>query len=315
MSKGNKKVLTFWLFFIFSFLFLVFFSALPTQAEEIDVNTLKPDIVIDIGSFNSKTDFKDVTETSCAGSSNSNCVEIGWISQYISVLYTYGVGAAAILAMVMIMIGGFIWLLSAGSPDKVGKAKEFITSALAGLLLALFSFLILNTVNPKLTSLEPLSVSAITEQVAKCCRVGDSYEFQYSNTSNCPNGSAPETDTFKCLPKNRPCCCITSGYERGCTPAECTNSCYGENSGRLYISQTCAQVNGERGVQIYDGVCEAPQGSVSGKCCCANEAGFTCTPAKCTADECDGNHSSFIPEESCDDMAKRSFQNQGACTP
>ncbi|MFA6410969.1 MAG: pilin, partial [Candidatus Buchananbacteria bacterium] len=99
----------------------------------------KPKINILFGS--TKLEFQSV---SCEGGKCS----IPWISQYISSLYTYAVGAAAILAMVMIMIGGFIWLLSAGSPDKVGKAKEFITSALTGLLLALFSFLILNTVNP-----------------------------------------------------------------------------------------------------------------------------------------------------------------------
>ncbi|MFA5021855.1 MAG: hypothetical protein WC508_02155, partial [Patescibacteria group bacterium] len=52
-------------------------------------------------------------------------------------------------------------LMSAGSPDKVGKAKEFITAALTGLVLALFSFLILNTVNPRLTQLQPLQVNSV----------------------------------------------------------------------------------------------------------------------------------------------------------
>jgi len=77
---------------------------------------------------------------------------IGWIGQYISAIYQYGVGLAAVLAVVMIMAGGFIWLMSGGSPDKVGVGKDFITAALTGLILALFSFLILQTINPKLVS-------------------------------------------------------------------------------------------------------------------------------------------------------------------
>ncbi len=84
---------------------------------------------------------------------------IDWIAKYISIVYQYGVGIAAILAVVMIMVGGFIWLASAGSPDKITKAKEFIISAITGLLLALFSFIILTSINPGLVRFQPLSIS------------------------------------------------------------------------------------------------------------------------------------------------------------
>ena len=83
---------------------------------------------------------------------------IDWISQYIKAIYTYGVGVAVILAVVMIMVGGFLWLTSGGSPDRVGKAKDSITAALSGLLLALFSFIILQAVNPALVNLNAVSV-------------------------------------------------------------------------------------------------------------------------------------------------------------
>ncbi len=93
--------------------------------------------------------------------------DIGWIGIYIGALYRLGIGVAAVLAVVMIMVGGFLWLISGGSPDKVGRAKEFIGSALTGLLIALFSFIILYTVNPRLVNLEPLQIKAPNE-------VGDS---------------------------------------------------------------------------------------------------------------------------------------------
>ena len=86
--------------------------------------------------------------------------QIGWIGQYVGALYRYGVGLAAILAVVMIMVGGFLWLTSGGNQNQVSRAKEFIVSALTGLLLALFSFMILYTVNPRLVQLESIRVKS-----------------------------------------------------------------------------------------------------------------------------------------------------------
>ncbi|MFA5021856.1 MAG: pilin [Patescibacteria group bacterium] len=120
--------------------------------ETIDPNSVMPKINIKFGS--TLVGFDPVV---CDG---TYCT-VPWISQYIAAIYRYVIGAAGILAMVMIMVGGFIWLMSAGSPDKVGKAKEFITAALTGLFLALFSFLILNSVNPRLTNLEPLRIQDV----------------------------------------------------------------------------------------------------------------------------------------------------------
>lgn len=89
--------------------------------------------------------------------------DIGWISQYIVAIYKYGIILAAVLTTVMIMVGGFLWLMSGGSSNRVSKAKEFITNALMGLLLALFSYMLLYTINPRLTALGPISVYAPKE--------------------------------------------------------------------------------------------------------------------------------------------------------
>ncbi len=92
--------------------------------------------------------------------------EITWIGDYISAIFSYGVGLAAVLAVIMIMVGGFLWLTSGGSPDRVGKAKEFISSALLGLVLALLSFVILYTINPRLVALEGLWVDKVGQESA-----------------------------------------------------------------------------------------------------------------------------------------------------
>jgi len=152
MFKKNKCNLN------YRFLILFFFTAFAffiISSNLVLAETVKPDIQISIGGF-TKANFSDV---SCVA--GQPC-PINWISEYIAVIYKYGIGLAAVLATIMIMIGGFIWLTSAGSPDKVGKGKEFITSALTGLLLALFSYMILATVNPNLVSLTSSGITMIT---------------------------------------------------------------------------------------------------------------------------------------------------------
>ncbi len=75
-------------------------------------------------------------------------------AQYLSTLYTWMVSVTGILAGIMIMIGGLIYLTAGGSGDRVSTAKSYIESALAGLVLALTSYLILQTVNPALLGLK-----------------------------------------------------------------------------------------------------------------------------------------------------------------
>jgi len=90
-------------------------------------------------------------------------ITTGGFGSYFSSLYTFAVGMAGLLAVVMMMVGGLIWLTSAGSPEKVGQAKGYITGALTGLILVLCTYIILYTVNPALINLKsPSGITAIT---------------------------------------------------------------------------------------------------------------------------------------------------------
>ncbi len=50
------------------------------------------------------------------------------------------------LAAVMIVVGGFNIMTAAGSPAKISKGREIITAAVVGLLIALFSYFIIDTI-------------------------------------------------------------------------------------------------------------------------------------------------------------------------
>ncbi len=74
----------------------------------------------------------------------SGCVDLG---KYLAGVFQSAIGIAGILAVIMIVVCG-IQLMAAGSVSGKSAAKECITNAIFGLLLAIGSWLILNTINP-----------------------------------------------------------------------------------------------------------------------------------------------------------------------
>ncbi len=51
-------------------------------------------------------------------------------------------GFLGILAIILIMYAGFLWMMSGGNPDKISKAKKILISGMIGLLIILSSFAI-----------------------------------------------------------------------------------------------------------------------------------------------------------------------------
>lgn len=76
------------------------------------------------------------------------------IGDYIKTVYIYLIGIGGIVAVVLILKGGFEYVTSAGSPERVTSAKSTITSALIGLFLLLGSYTMLYTINPDLLQLK-----------------------------------------------------------------------------------------------------------------------------------------------------------------
>ncbi len=72
--------------------------------------------------------------------------------EFIKWIYQYGIQVAGGLAVVMIIVAGFEWITSGGSPEKIGSAKKRIGGAMMGLFLAVMSYFILNMVNPYLVN-------------------------------------------------------------------------------------------------------------------------------------------------------------------
>lgn len=69
--------------------------------------------------------------------------------------YEFALMMGGLLAFVIIIFAAIRYTVSADNPSKQGDAKDQIRQALLGLLLLAGAFLVLNTINPKLTNLEP----------------------------------------------------------------------------------------------------------------------------------------------------------------
>ncbi|MDP2586854.1 MAG: pilin [Candidatus Komeilibacteria bacterium] len=117
-----------------------------------------------------REDLKFTPNISLPGFPKTSNVDNSLLGNYISALYKFLVGVAGIVAVIMIAIGGLLWLFSSGDSGKITKAKEIIIGAIIGLILVLGSWLILNTINPKLVEFSPLDVSKINKsQVGDFC--------------------------------------------------------------------------------------------------------------------------------------------------
>ncbi len=83
------------------------------------------------------------------------------IEDYIRAIYVFAIGLVGIIATVVIMIGGLIWISSLGNANRVNDAKEWIGAALYGLALAMFSYMILFLINPDLVTFQPLNPKTV----------------------------------------------------------------------------------------------------------------------------------------------------------
>jgi len=79
--------------------------------------------------------------------------------------YEWGIALGGLAAFIALIIAGFQYLTSMGDPGKIKEARDRISSAVLGLVLLLSSFLILNTINPELTTLKMPEVGSAGRQL------------------------------------------------------------------------------------------------------------------------------------------------------
>jgi hypothetical protein len=157
-------------------------------------------------------DFAKVTQS-------GDYIYIPFISQYLVGAYKMGVGIASILAIIMIMAGGMVWIAAAGDSGKIGKAKTMISGAVVGLVLTLGSYVALQTVNPNLVNFTALKIKVVTTQTVD---VIEDYNPEVDDTGGAGGGgsSLPPSQLDPIFAKYAPCAGVTPDTLKAIAQAE-----------------------------------------------------------------------------------------------
>lgn len=134
------------------------FTTYPNGAAE-STQSMPSDTTVNVGltkttNQNSKASFTFTPNVAIGGLFTADAkipVNADLFPDYINTWYTLLLGTVGILATIMVMWGGFKWLLARGDSGKITEAKSVIFSALAGLALALLSYTLISIISPSLT--------------------------------------------------------------------------------------------------------------------------------------------------------------------
>jgi len=86
--------------------------------------------------------------------------QVNGLADYINEAYRFGVGVVLIVAIVMVVWGGFRYLIGSSMGD-IARGKEIIRDAIVGMLLVLGAYTILQVVNPATTNLSPPAITNV----------------------------------------------------------------------------------------------------------------------------------------------------------
>lgn len=111
---------------------------------------LYPDLNVDIPGLDPSKDF-------VVSSEDSN-IASNFIGIYITKVYAWLIGAAALIAVTMMMVGGLQYAMSRGKAGYIDKAKKRIGNAITGLVLLLAAYNIAFLINPDLVVFNSLSI-------------------------------------------------------------------------------------------------------------------------------------------------------------
>ena len=90
------------------------------------------------------------------------------LQHIIKYFYEWAVALGGLAVFIVLVFAGIQYLASAGNPAQMTEAKGRIQSAVMGLVLLLGSLLILNTINPQLTTLGELVFEPPTKGLNTC---------------------------------------------------------------------------------------------------------------------------------------------------
>lgn len=161
------------------------------------------------------------------------------LARYIAAFYNWGFGIVGVIAVLMLMAAGVIWLTSGGDSGKIGNAKTMIEGALMGSALLVGSWFLLNTINPNLTNLPALEMVVIEPIVLGCCQYDNKAEMTTDKNCKKNNGQFLLNSWINGLNTKceSPGCCINKSNDGKII--DCYNSAKTNCDSNTFITSTC----------------------------------------------------------------------------
>ncbi|QQR60968.1 transglycosylase SLT domain-containing protein [Candidatus Uhrbacteria bacterium] len=88
-------------------------------------------------------------------------VRVAFLAGYINAVYRYLTGIILVVAIVMVVYGGFLYLVGSAGVGSIQNGKRIITDAIMGMIITLAAFAILNTISPATTQLKTLELGYV----------------------------------------------------------------------------------------------------------------------------------------------------------
>ena len=120
---------------------------------------------------------------------------------FVESIYQFGIWTVGIAAILMITIGGFMYMMSVGNTSKAEVAKGVVTDALIGLAVALAAYLILFIINPDLVNIN-ISLKSTGTSSSTSTGTGTGTTSTGTGTGNCKS-----ITTGPCSPENLKSAC------------------------------------------------------------------------------------------------------------
>ena len=178
MKKYKNKLIIFFLLIVPIGIFILSHRANAQSDEKSDPVIFTPQITIPGSDFQKKIDYeiKDSTTT---------------IGDYIKSIYNYFLAIVGLLAVIVLMASGIIWMTAAGNTERISQAKGWMTGSLTGLVLMLFSYVLLKTINPNLVNFKTTPIQSLEKLEKGCCKLTN-----YKDTSGMFTGSSNTSITI-----------------------------------------------------------------------------------------------------------------------
>jgi len=208
---------------------LLFVFPLIVQAQTDPVSLdFHPQVPIP-GSAFSQESVKVGSYSASSGKMVSNLLPL-----YIMAIYNYGLAIVGILATLVLMGGGLLWLTSGGDAGKITQAKELITGSVSGVIILVVAWIILNTINPNLVNFKPIETIYIIK-TSYCCDSTKGH-IPTDKDGKCPSNSQKLVDNQKCYnsgsgntnsftavdPTKKTCCEYAMGTTVKCVTTDTT---------------------------------------------------------------------------------------------